>query len=102
MLVVCQRRSMGTEAIVAILAAVTALVVGIINAWTSASRTEMESLRDTITTLQSTVTTLQSENKRLLGENADLRATVEKLECENNDLRNRLENLELKRRRAKT
>jgi predicted nuclease with TOPRIM domain len=89
---------MAAGEIVAVITAVSALIVGIISARTTASKTELESLRTTVATLQSTVVTLQSENKRLLDENKALHETVSRLECENDDLRVRLDELERKRK----
>ena len=91
---------MDTAGIVAIIGALAALIVGVVNARSSASRAEMESLRATVKTLSDTVASLQSENKRLLAENVALHETVSKLECENDDLRGRLDELERKRGRA--
>ena len=90
---------MSGESIVAIIGALAALLVGFVNARTSASRAELDSMRATVKTLSETVVSLQSENKRLLAENVALHETVSKLECENDDLRNRLD--ELERRRGK-
>ena len=84
--------------IVAIVGAIAALIVGVIQARTTASKTELESLRATVTTLQTTVTSLQGENQRLLAENQSLHETVTRLECENDTLRSRLDELEKKRK----
>ena len=94
-----KNNTMGSGEIVAIIGAIAALIIGVVNARASATKTEMESLRATVATLQSTVTTLQGENARLLTENKTLHETVNRLECENDELRGRLDALESSRKR---
>lgn len=103
---------MDAASIVTIITSVTALVVGIITARSSASRDELKSVREALADLQGEnkrlqernliltdrVAKLECENQAIREENINLRAQVRNLEEENTDLKERLDVLEKKKR----
>ena len=77
---------MDAASVVAIIAAMASLIVGVITARSSASKLEMETVR-------ATLRDLQDENRRLRELNIELVNRVSRLECENQEQRGKINGL---------
>lgn len=83
--------------IATLIAGVTALVVAIINAFSSASKSQVAGLVKAVETLQATTKTLREENERLQAQNQGLQDDLERQFDQISQLRTRVDTLETER-----